>query len=193
MNTFTPNQVNPLSLPSLPLEWRKALPDCAGIYFAIDSNDAVQYIGRSNNIRLRWVQHHKNQQLTKISAVRLAWLEVSDKSLLAPIEEALIKWFDPPLNRGIIVTPCYIKSSQRKAVQQSNTKIRCRLQDLLDAQELTRSALAQETGLTSPAIRGLCENTAKRYDADTLAVLCGFFGCEMGELFEVLPKDAEEV
>jgi putative transcriptional regulator len=118
---------------------------------------------------------------------------VSDKSLLAPIEEALIEWFDPPLNRGIVVTPCYTKSSQRKAVQKSKSKIRCRLQDLLDAQGLTRSALAQETGLTNPAIRGLCENTAKRYDADTLAVLCDFFGFGMGELFEVLPKDAKEV
>ncbi len=29
-------QINPLALPSLPLEWRKALPECPGVYFAID-------------------------------------------------------------------------------------------------------------------------------------------------------------
>ncbi len=87
------------------------------------------------------------------------------------------------------VPPKFIKREDRPAVKNAKVKIRCRLQDLIDVQGLTRSALAQETGLTSPAIRGLCENTSKRYDADTLAVLCDFFGCDMGDLFEVVPKD----
>ena len=90
------------------------------------------------------------------------------------------------------VPPKFTKRNDRRAVQNSKVKIRCRLQDLLDGQEMTRSALAQETGLTSAAIRGLCENTAKRYDADTLAVLCDFFGCGMGELFEVVSKNGNE-
>jgi putative transcriptional regulator len=89
------------------------------------------------------------------------------------------------------VPPKFTKRVDRRAVQQSKVKIRCRLQDLLDAQDMTRSALAESTGLTSAAIRGLCENTAKRYDADTLAVLCDFFGCGMGDLFEVIPKKKE--
>ncbi|MDF5714825.1 MAG: helix-turn-helix transcriptional regulator [Rhizonema sp. NSF051] len=86
------------------------------------------------------------------------------------------------------VPPKFIKREERRAVQNTKVKIRCRLQDLLEAQQLTRSALSQETGLTSAAIRGLCENTAKRYDADTIAVLCDFFGCDVGELFEVVKK-----
>ncbi|BAY50655.1 DNA-binding helix-turn-helix protein (plasmid) [Kalymmatonema gypsitolerans NIES-4073] len=90
------------------------------------------------------------------------------------------------------VPPKFTKRDERRAVQNSKVKIRCRLQDLLDAQEMTRSALAQETGLTSAAIRGLCENTAKRYDADTLAVLCDFFGCDLGELFEVVQKEGKK-
>jgi putative transcriptional regulator len=89
------------------------------------------------------------------------------------------------------VPPKFTKRHERKAVQQSRVKIRCRLQDLIDAQGMTRSALATTTGLTSAAIRGLCENTAKRYDADTLAVLCDFFGCDMGILFEVVPRESE--
>ncbi|GAA6617673.1 helix-turn-helix domain-containing protein [Scytonema sp. NUACC26] len=90
------------------------------------------------------------------------------------------------------VPPKFTKRDERRAVQQSKVKIRCRLQDLIDAQGMTRSALAQVTGLTNAAIRGLCENIAKRYDADTLAVLCDFFGCGMGELFEVVPKEGKE-
>jgi DNA-binding Xre family transcriptional regulator len=89
------------------------------------------------------------------------------------------------------VPPKFIKRDERKAVQLSKVKIRCRLQDLIDAQGMTRSALANATGLTSAAIRGLCENTAKRYDADTLAVLCDFFGCDMGTLFEVVPRESK--
>lgn len=91
------------------------------------------------------------------------------------------------------VPPKFTKRDNRRAVLQSKVKVRCRLQDLIDAQDLTRSALAQATGLTSAAIRGLCENTAKRYDADTIAVLCEFFGCQMNELFELVPRKAEEI
>ncbi len=89
------------------------------------------------------------------------------------------------------VPPKFTKREERKAVQQTKVKIYCRLQDLMDAQDLTKSALAQATGLTNPAIRGLYENTAKRYDVDTLAVLCDFFGCGMGDLFELVPREAK--
>ena len=60
---------------------------------------------------------------------------------------------------------------------------------MLDAQDMTRSALAEATGLTSATIRGLCENTTKRLDVDTLAVLCDYFGCGVDVLFEVVPKE----
>ncbi|MCC5603356.1 hypothetical protein [Nostoc favosum] len=33
---FTPDQINLSALASLPLEHRKALPECSGIYFVID-------------------------------------------------------------------------------------------------------------------------------------------------------------
>lgn len=90
------------------------------------------------------------------------------------------------------VPPKFTKRDNRRAVQQSKVKVRCRLQELLDAQDLTRMALAQQTGLTSAAIRGLCDNSAKRYDADTIAVLCEFFGCGMDKLFELVPRKIEE-
>jgi DNA-binding Xre family transcriptional regulator len=87
------------------------------------------------------------------------------------------------------VPPKFTKRDERKAVQQSKVKLRCRLQDLMDAQGMTRTALSQATGLTSAAIRGLCDNTSKRYDADTLAVLCDYFGCDMNTLFEIVTKE----
>lgn len=90
------------------------------------------------------------------------------------------------------VPPIFTKRDDRKAVQQSKVKIHCRLQDLMDAQELTKTALSQATGLTTAAIRGLCENTTKRYDVDTLAALCDFFGCDMNTLFELIPRHGKD-
>jgi DNA-binding Xre family transcriptional regulator len=87
------------------------------------------------------------------------------------------------------IPPKFTKRDDRKTVQQSKVKIRCRLQDLIDAQGMTRTGLASATGLTNAAIKGLCDNSAKRYDVDTLAVLCDFFGCDMGTLLEVIPKE----
>lgn len=90
--------LNPLLLPSLPLEQRKSLPICSAIYFAIDANNIIQYIGIASSLKSRWAAHHKENELIKIGNIRLAWLEVSDKSLLPTIEKALINWFNPPLN-----------------------------------------------------------------------------------------------
>ncbi|RUT06754.1 hypothetical protein DSM106972_030110 [Dulcicalothrix desertica PCC 7102] len=90
------------------------------------------------------------------------------------------------------VPPKFIKRDDRRAVQQSKVKIRCRLQDLIDAQDMTRTGLSQATGLTNAAVRGLCENTTKRYDADTLAALCDFFGCDLNTLFEIIPRHGKD-
>ncbi|MHC5862485.1 helix-turn-helix domain-containing protein [Nostoc sp.] len=78
--------------------------------------------------------------------------------------------------------PQYTPRDERKAVQQAKYTTKCKLQELLDVKEMTRHALSLATGLTSASIRGLCENTTKRYDSDTLGVLCSFFDCEVGDL-----------
>ncbi len=80
------------------------------------------------------------------------------------------------------VPPRFTRREDRPAVRQSTSKIYCRLQEYLEMQDLTRSALSEQTGLTPAAIRGLCDNTTKRYDSDTLAVVCDFFGIEVGDL-----------
>lgn len=97
-------EINPLTLPSVPLVDRRQLPDASGIYFVLSSDDKVQYIGRSVNLQQRWIQHHRLSHLAKLSGVRLAWLEVSDASLLPEIEQALIQWFNPPMNGSSVGT-----------------------------------------------------------------------------------------
>lgn len=101
MTTIAPEQINLLTLPSVPLDCRKDLPEYPGIYFAIDNAGTVQYIGRSSNIRQRWLQHHRYNQLEALGSVAVAWLQVSDNLLLPSIEAALIEYFQPLLNNQV--------------------------------------------------------------------------------------------
>lgn len=91
--------VDPSALPSVALTDRHGLPREPGIYFVLSGDEELLYIGRSNSIHTRWRGHHKMRRLAEYRAVRVAWLTVSDESLLAEIETALIHHFRPPLNR----------------------------------------------------------------------------------------------
>jgi predicted GIY-YIG superfamily endonuclease len=114
---YAPQTINPLSLPSISLQKRSQLPNCKAIYFAIDVNDKIQYIGQTVNLNHRWKDHHRVKLLESIGEIRLAWLELSDKSLLIEIESALIAWFTPPLNR--LITVRHLKGTPRKAKNRS--------------------------------------------------------------------------
>ena len=92
-----PQSLNLNSLPWLPLEEKTAFPRKSAIYFAIDSLGAVQYIGRSVNVRQRWGNHHKYDELANVGNIKIAYLFVDAVVLLPEIEAALIDWFDQPL------------------------------------------------------------------------------------------------
>ncbi len=97
---IAPETIDVTCLPSVALEERLQLPKTPCIYFAIDSQGVVQYIGRSNNPRNRWQSHHKGIELALIGGIRIAYLE-SEVALLSEIERALIAYFCPPLNQVI--------------------------------------------------------------------------------------------
>jgi hypothetical protein len=92
-----PQTINLAILPSLLLEQRSEMPEIAAIYFAIDSQGVVQYIGRAKNLKHRWEAHHKGVDLALMGGVRIAYLE-TDCDLLPEVEKALIQYFKPPLN-----------------------------------------------------------------------------------------------
>lgn len=93
-----PKSLKISNLPSVTLKDKKLLPESSGIYFAIDSQGTIQYIGRSIDINQRWKAHHRSQQLKDIGNIKIAYLLVSEESLLDVIESALIEWFQPKLN-----------------------------------------------------------------------------------------------
>lgn len=94
-----PQSLDLSSLPSVPLGSKSELPNEAAIYFAIDSQRTIQYIGRTANLNQRWQGHHRTKALKAMGQVRIAYLAL-DADLLPSVENALIKYFDPALNRS---------------------------------------------------------------------------------------------
>lgn len=110
-----PQSLDLKTLPWLPLEERSKLPKLTGIYFAVDSSDKAQYIGKATNLRSRWESHHKYEELSSIKDVRIAYLFIDAVELLTDIETSLIKWFNPPLNELLTSpSPSISSSIQRK-------------------------------------------------------------------------------
>lgn len=104
--------LDPLQLPSLPLSERKQLPTCTAIYFAIDSNNRVLYVGKAKDLAARWKNHHrfyKLEEIDKESSVRLAWQAWNEEDLSAA-EKSLITNFQPLLNNTKVETPAVVPS-----------------------------------------------------------------------------------
>jgi predicted GIY-YIG superfamily endonuclease len=90
-------------LPSLPLTQSNQLPQHSAIYFAINAEFQVLYIGKALNLQARWKGHHRLDQLMRIhkkSPVRLAWLDCRViLTQLEAMENHYISIYNPLLNR----------------------------------------------------------------------------------------------
>jgi hypothetical protein len=107
-----PTILDPLQLTSVLLAERKQLPDCAAIYFAIDSNNRVLYVGKAKNLAARWRNHHRIHKLEEIDqefSVRLAWQAWNEEDL-GEAERSPIKRFQPLLNNTQVEIPTVIPS-----------------------------------------------------------------------------------
>lgn len=96
--SINPSEIDLSSLPWLPLNAKTGFPKNPAIYFAIDSQGTVQYVGRSINPKSRWGNHHKYEALEAIGGIKIVYLFVDSPELLPQIESALISWFKPALN-----------------------------------------------------------------------------------------------
>lgn len=86
-------------LPSVPITRRRDLPACPGVYFVYSADELV-YVGVAQQIDSRWNQHERVPRLLHMPDVRIAWLEVADRSgtALAELEMSLIAYLRPPMN-----------------------------------------------------------------------------------------------
>ena len=105
-------QMREINLEGLPyvgcmdIEDRRKLPQDSGIYFLIDEDETVQYIGKANNLQARWLSgHHKMRVVEILKNPRLAYLVVP-RDQVDDLEKELIRAYVPPFNRVFYgVTP----------------------------------------------------------------------------------------
>lgn len=89
--------MNIISFNSLFLTQKEKLPACPAVYFVLSNQKEILYIGRANNLRNRWQNHHRFAQVNRLDT-RIAWMEVADEGELPEIERNLISAFKPLLN-----------------------------------------------------------------------------------------------
>lgn len=189
MSAITSDGIDPLKLPSLPLEWHKALPAVSGVYVVLNSTGQALYVGHSKNLQKRWMKHHLKKKLLEIGGVHLAWIELQDVSLLEEKEYNLIGQLTPPLN--------YKKDLPKRRSPESSTEftVYCRLPVLMARRipPLTQKQLAQDTNLSPTTINQLYRNKFTRIDANTSDTICKYFNCEVGELFVMRKRDTSQI
>ena len=86
-------------LPSLAFEHRRDLPPVPAVYFVLDAQRNVMYIGQTVNLRDRWKAHHRALQMER-GGYRIHWRGVTDEQERLDAERQSIKYFRPPWNRS---------------------------------------------------------------------------------------------
>lgn len=107
-------------LPFLSLSQKDSLPNCSAIYFALDSQNRVLYVGKATNLLVRWKEHHRLEQLNKLNHknhIKLAWLVCNNEpNSLSNTEAFFIDFYKPLLNRTPVppkkITPSEIVLQQ---------------------------------------------------------------------------------
>ncbi|MBD2683227.1 MULTISPECIES: ribbon-helix-helix protein, CopG family [Nostoc] len=153
-------------LPALPLSDRKKLPEVSAIYLVWSAEGKLLYIGRTVNLKNRWLNHHRLQDLALmgVDKVFIAWFE-TDKERLPEIEQTLIDNLEPTLNgsKGLITK----STTSIKIPVTLNHDIYTKLQKLSAANGLSMAAqirylitqASNPTGVTEGSTRGQGQST----------------------------------
>jgi uncharacterized protein (UPF0297 family) len=78
------------------LEDKNKLPKLPVIYFVISNNGKVEYIGRSNNARTRFRNHHRKEDFEKLVNPTIHWIHMDED--LIETERLFIEIVSPDMN-----------------------------------------------------------------------------------------------
>lgn len=67
--------------------------------------------------------------------------------------------------------------------------VRCHLARLMGERKMKIVDVASETGLHRNTITLLYKETAQRIELDAIEKLCRLFGCQVGDLFELVDEE----
>ena len=95
-------------LPSVPLAQKSYLPRCSAIYFVLNQNKEILYVGRAINLLYRWRDHHRFMQLIELNKtqnISIFWWECQHQIHdLISAENYYINFFKPLLNSTTVPT-----------------------------------------------------------------------------------------
>jgi predicted component of type VI protein secretion system len=83
--------------PSTAWDQLAALPTGAAIYYVVNRDSIILYVGVSKHLRQRWVSHHRMADLAAAGAARIAWQAVWPEFLL--LEGLFISYCQPQWQR----------------------------------------------------------------------------------------------
>jgi hypothetical protein len=86
------------TLPSLAFEHRQDLPAIPALYFVLNDQREIAYIGETENLRARWKSHHRARQMV-VGGYRIHWQEIPDADQRTSAERQAITYFRPQWNR----------------------------------------------------------------------------------------------
>ena len=67
--------------------------------------------------------------------------------------------------------------------------IRCYLSRMMGDRKMNVADVARETGLNRNTVTLLYKEIATRVDLEAVEILCRYFDCEIGELFELVDDE----
>jgi putative transcriptional regulator len=66
--------------------------------------------------------------------------------------------------------------------------IKCHLSKFAGERKLKITDIARDTGINRGTITRLYHETAERVELNAISILCDYFNCTVGELFEHIPE-----
>lgn len=183
---INPSEINFSSLPWVPLDATAGFPAQPGIYFAIDSQNAIQYVGRSGDVRGRWRQHHKYDDLAAIGGVRIVYLFVDAPDLLPEIEAALIRWFTPALNCIWVLPTTSVETAARPICNGEKNHLEAKLLNSVQQLGKEQGVLSanqfwQQTGIPRATAFRLWRDRSAYPNRATVEKICKTFSVQPGE------------
>lgn len=164
--------VDALDLATLPSVAHTALhdaPDLSAVYFVLDADGHVLYIGATISLWQRWnaSQHHQHNNLVTHAFWALAWLSVPSKDL-GEVEAQAIAHFRPLYNGKKIPDPRYcnlkITAKSLRLVRliavHRNEKQYAVLERLLEAEWSRLNITTTEETVEIPGLPGTKETSA---------------------------------
>lgn len=93
------------------------LPETAGIYFIVDKDYKILYVGKAQNLKNRWIGHHRYDQLKTINKkinIKILWYSCkNEENALTQLENYFIATYYPVLNQTKVeakkITPAEIE------------------------------------------------------------------------------------